>query len=269
MAGGLENYVIRGGAQGKARLAVLARVMAPATRALLDQIGPLPGQSVVDAGCGGGEISFELADRVGPTGRVVGLDLDEEKLALARAEAADRGYSNIDFRCAGVLEPWPVDGADLVWMRFLLTHLSAPETALAYARAALAPGGRIAAQDIDYRGRFCDPPSTAHDRYVELYVAASRHRGGDPWIGARLPRLLEEAGFGDVDATIAQPFGKSDDIKAIALLTLSGIAATLVETGLATEGEIDQLTADLAAFAGRPDTRMAVPRIVQAWGRRP
>lgn len=249
-------------------MAVIARVLAPATEALLDRCEPLAGRTVVDAGCGGGEITFELARRAGPAGRVVGFDLDATKLALAGDEAAARGLG-IEFVPASVLEPWPVTGAALALIRFVLTHLAAPETALARAFDALAPGGVVAAEDIDYRGQFCDPPSAAFDRYGELYVAAARSRGCDPWIGARLGRLLEAAGFAGVEVTLAQPFGRSGDVKQVASLTLAGIADSLVATGLATPDEIARHGAELAALATDPATTMSFPRIFQARGRKP
>ena len=80
----LANYIIKGGDQGRARLSVLSQVLAPITNALLDRFEPLAGAFAIDAGCGGGDVTFELAQRVGPRGRIVGFDLDEEKLAGAR-----------------------------------------------------------------------------------------------------------------------------------------------------------------------------------------
>ena len=109
----LSTYIIKGGEQGRSRLAVISRVLAPTTQALFDRFEPLAGLSVIDAGCGGGDVAFLLAQRVGPNGHVVGFDLDETKLELARAEAARRGLANVEFRKASVLEPWPASGAAL------------------------------------------------------------------------------------------------------------------------------------------------------------
>ncbi|AZN98940.1 class I SAM-dependent methyltransferase [Mesorhizobium sp. M9A.F.Ca.ET.002.03.1.2] len=136
----------------------------------------------LDAGCGGGDVSFELAARVGSNGRVVGFDLDEEKLAAARDEMANRGLANVELHKASVLDPWSVSGAALVYIRFVLTHLARPEEMLSRARAALAPGGVLIVEDIDSTGQFCDPPCPAVDRYRELFVAALQARGGDPFI---------------------------------------------------------------------------------------
>jgi ubiquinone/menaquinone biosynthesis C-methylase UbiE len=270
MTGGeLQSYIIKGGEEGRARLAVISRVLAPSTQSLLDRFEPLPGLTVIDAGCGGGDVSFELARRVGANGRVIGIDLDESKLVLAREEAVQRGLGNIEFRNANVLDPWPTHGAALVHVRFVLTHLANPERLLERAWEALTPGGVIATEDIDYGGQFCDPPCPAFDRYAELYVEALQRRGGDPFIGRRLVRLLESAGFADVDSDLAQPYGRHGDVKQVTTLTFTAIADALTASGIATSEEVARITAELDAFAARPDTTMSFPRIFQAWGRKP
>jgi ubiquinone/menaquinone biosynthesis C-methylase UbiE len=261
----LKTYIIKGGEQGKARMAVIARVLAPATATLLDRFD-LAGKTVVDAGCGGGEISFELARRVGPSGRVIGIDLDDAKLALAREEAASRGLGNVEFRAASVLDPWPVENASLVLIRFVLTHLTTPETMLSHARAALRSGGIVAVEDIDYAGQFCDPPFPVFDRYGDLYVAAAQKRGVDPFIGRRLVRLLEGAGFSGVEAALAQPFGRTGDVKQVASLTFGAISDALKAAGLATAEEIAGIAAALDDYAQDAQTTMSFPRIFQAWG---
>ena len=78
------RYIIRGGIEGRERLRVLARAMQPTTSALLDRVGVTPGMACLDVGCGGGDVTLELARRVIPGGSAVGADLDETKLSLAR-----------------------------------------------------------------------------------------------------------------------------------------------------------------------------------------
>jgi cyclopropane fatty-acyl-phospholipid synthase-like methyltransferase len=69
----MANYAIAGGLAGKERLDVLQRVHGPFTRALLDSTGIKQGARCLDAGCGGGHVSRDLAARVGKTGSVSGL----------------------------------------------------------------------------------------------------------------------------------------------------------------------------------------------------
>lgn len=261
------SYIIQGGRGGRARLAVLSRVLAASTSALLDRLEPLQGRTAVDAGCGGGDVSFELARRVGPRGRVVGLDMDEQKLAMARAEATDRGLDNVEFIPASVVDPWPIEEADLIHARFLLTHVPEPERVLARARAALKQGGAIALHDIDYEGQFCDPPNESFDRAGELYIEASQRAGGDPFVGRRLARLLEGAGFQAVDSGLVQPFGRGGDVAEVPCLTFEAIAGSIDRAGLATPEDIEAITRELRTFAASPEATLSLPRIFQAWGR--
>ena len=92
-----SHYAIRGGTAGRERLRVLSRVLQPYTDGLFDRIGVGAGMTCLDVGCGGGDVTFALARRVGPNGRVVGVDLDAEKLELARQEGAGMGLANVGF----------------------------------------------------------------------------------------------------------------------------------------------------------------------------
>ena len=85
------RYIIRGGVEGKKRLEVLSRVMWPTTSGLLARAGMKPGMCLLDLGCGGGDVTLQLASLVGAQGRVVGVDMDGTKLELAAKTAAERG----------------------------------------------------------------------------------------------------------------------------------------------------------------------------------
>src|SRR5262245_13085784 len=93
-----SHYVLRGGVEGRERLRLLSRVMGPATLGLLQRVGLRPGMACLDLGCGGGDVTLELARAVGPSGRVVGMDIDGTKLELARREAEARQLGNVEFR---------------------------------------------------------------------------------------------------------------------------------------------------------------------------
>jgi hypothetical protein len=95
------------------------------------------------------------------------------------------------------------------------------------------------------------------------------HRGGDPNIGPRLPILLSDAGLENVAMTIVQPIGTEGEVKLMNPITLENIADALLADGLAARQEIDVLIQELTRFAENPRTVAGVPRIVQAWGRRP
>ncbi len=83
----VERYVIRGGKEGYERLRLLARDRWPDTAALFERAGLSPGMRCIDLGCGGGEVTFEIARLVAPGGSVTGVDMDAIKLDLARRAA--------------------------------------------------------------------------------------------------------------------------------------------------------------------------------------
>ena len=98
----MTSYVIRGGASGKVRLGVIGRALQATTIPLLERAGLRDGASCLDVGCGGGDVTLEMARLAGPRGRAVGIDLDEVKLALARDEAVARGIDNVSFHAFDV-----------------------------------------------------------------------------------------------------------------------------------------------------------------------
>ena len=124
-----DNYVIRGGVQGRERLRLLAEVMGPGTGSLLTEVGVPAGATCLDVGCGGGDVTCELARAVGPSGRVIGVDLDPIKIDIAAREAHEQGIANVAFECRDVTKWEPPELFDLVYARFLLTHLVNPAAA--------------------------------------------------------------------------------------------------------------------------------------------
>lgn len=263
------SYIIRGGAAGRERLRVMSRALRGDTIALLDRLGLRPGMRCLDAGCGGGDVTLELANRVVPGGHVMGVDLDETKLDLARVEADRCGFDNVTYQYADVTNGSLPSGFDLVYTRFVLTHLPQPEAAARRLVDSLLPGGICAAEDIDVSGAFCYPESKAYSAALDLYSATARDRGVDPDIGRRLPQLLAEAGCEDVEVKVAQPAGMSGDAKLIMALTIDAITDAAVDAGLATPEEVHAITEELYVLVEDERTFMSMPRVVQAWGRRP
>jgi len=266
---GEHHYLIRGGLEGRERLRVLGRVMRPTTLPLLERAGVAGGMRCLDVGCGGGDVTFELAALVGPTGKAFGIDLDATKIELAQAHAEQVGVAHVDFAVGNLADGLGEEEYDVVYVRFVLTHLSDPEAAVETMRHALRPGGRLIVEDIDYRGSFCEPAKPSFDRYEEIYEESARRNGGDPWIGARLPALLVGAGFAHVQPNVVQPAGLEGEVKLLPALTLENIRVTALRHEVSTDEEIDRLVDDLYAIARDPGTYVGNPRMVQVVGEKP
>jgi ubiquinone/menaquinone biosynthesis C-methylase UbiE len=263
------TYAIRGGEEGARRLDLLSQVMRPTTEALLDGCGIAEGMTCLDIGCGAGHVSRDLAVRVGPRGRVTGIDLDEVKLTAARGEAERAGLANLDYRSADVKAWSEPDSYDVVYGRFIVSHL--PERAGFVRRLwkTLRAPGTVILEDIDFSGAFCYPAHPAFARYCELYVEVIRRRGGDANAGAALYQLCLEAGFRDVQVQVVQPThcGSCAE-KGLNLSTMVNIADAVLAEGLASEAEVKETIAELTALTEDSTTIVACPRIFQVRGRK-
>ena len=100
-----------------------------------------PGEQVLDIGCGSGTTSFTLAQQVGPSGHVLGVDISEQLVEIARAAIPDD--APIAFRCAdAATAALPHGQFDLLFSRFGVMFFDDPVAAFAHMRGALKPGGR-------------------------------------------------------------------------------------------------------------------------------
>lgn len=262
-----RDYIIEGGTTGRERLRLLSEVMGPGNHALLTEVGIPSGANCVDLGCGGGDVTVELARVAGPTGSALGVDRDAAVLDIARMEATELGLANVRFEFHDVTTWKPAEKFDVVYSRFLLTHLADPGSVLRSAYSYLRPGGMIVLEDIDYRGHFAEPQCPALQRSVELYSASARNRGADPDIGPRLPALLRDAGYQDIQVRMFHPIAMEGGIKLLICVTLEAIADTVLADGLATRAELQQTIDELTAFARDRNTVLGGPRVFQVWGR--
>jgi ubiquinone/menaquinone biosynthesis C-methylase UbiE len=264
-----ERYVIRGGREGYERLLVLARAKWPGTRALFERVGIGRDMRCLDLGCGGGEVTFEIARLAGPGGHVTGIDMDEVKLEAARATAVERGLANVEFRSENVNDWEEAVAYDLVYARFLLQHLSQPADLVRRMWAAVEPGGALVVEDSDFDALFSEPPNAGFDFFRTNYPPLLERHGGDALAGRKLYRYFRESGIPDPEQTVVQLVDAVGEAKTLVLTTLEAIAAGLVAEGLASQDETDAALTGLAAFTDDPDTVIGGPRTHQVWARKP
>lgn len=241
------EYVLATGDEGARRLRLLARAAWPSTRALLGRLDLRPGLRCLDVGCGIGMVSRELQRRTGFC-----LGVDREAGFLARARGAT--YRQLEAHRLEVLG----ERFDRVYARYLLSHQPDPQEVLRQMALVTAPGGMVAVEDVDFPGHVWDPDCPALARYVELYQAVVRRRGGNPCLGRSLGRLLRQAGLSRVrHRAVLRLSGRR-----LARLTLAQVAAPLLAEGLTTPAELEELLAELAAYRGM----VSVAPTFQAYG---
>ena len=172
-AGSIGAYSLAIGEAAVRRLKALHHIYGPAGRRVLSQAGLTPGMDVVDFGCGVGVISRMLADMVGPTGSVTGIDVSAAQLDQARAQFAD--LPNVTFiEASAVSTGLPRDSADLVYCRFLLLHLVDPAACLSEMRGVLRSGGLLVVEDGDLTAAGSMPPARSARSRICLRALAHR-----------------------------------------------------------------------------------------------
>src|SRR6056297_2840701 len=132
-----------------------------------------PGETVLDLGSGGGFDCFLAANAVGPEGRVIGVDMTEEMIATARANAGKAGYANVEFRL-GEIEDLPVQNAsvDVVISNCVINLVPSKQRAFAEAARVLKPGGRLHVSDIVVNGELPAAFSGSIEAYVGCVAGA-------------------------------------------------------------------------------------------------
>ena len=153
------------------------------------------GETVLDLGSGGAIDVILSAKRVGASGRVFGLDMTEEMLALARANARDAGVDNAIF-LKGVIEdvPLPAESVDVVISNCVINLSVDKPAVLAEMARVLKPGGRIGISDVVAEDRLTPEERAERGSYVGCIAGAlsvGEYEAG-----------LEAAGFEDVSVTL-------------------------------------------------------------------
>jgi 2-polyprenyl-3-methyl-5-hydroxy-6-metoxy-1,4-benzoquinol methylase len=105
----------------------------------------------LEVGCGGGDVTRELARRADPNGRALGIDIDAAALAIAREEAGRDCALGVEYQEGDVLTAELEADYDVIYVRFLLTHMADPAAAAARIAVGLRPGGVLIVEDQHLR----------------------------------------------------------------------------------------------------------------------
>jgi SAM-dependent methyltransferase len=252
------------------RLQRLEELNDPATIAHLEATGVGPGWRCLEIGGGAGSIARWLCDRVGPEGRVVATDLDTR--FLDRIEAP-----NLEVRRHDIVEDELESGAyDLVHSRFLLEHLPRYRDAFARMVDALAPGGWIVVEDVDFAIAIMGDPDERPGYPPESVAVAaemSARLGGlaklggiQGELGRHLPALLIEAGLEDVGAEGRMSLMWTGTEEAeVARLSLDRVTKVVTGAGLITEEDRERYMKTVT----EPGQASFSPLRFGAWGRKP
>lgn len=233
-----------------------------------------PDAKILDIGCGPGTITTSLAKYI-PDGSIVGTDYSAEVVAEAqkrlehlRMDAASDAERSIADRCsfqvASVFElPYDDDSFDVVYCHQMLLHLPHPVNALKEMRRVCKRGGLVAAREGDFGSSILYPPTQTFQVWLETSEAIYRSIGAEPDAGRRLVRWALEAGYAAGGEHIAfsssnQTYGGEPHAKFWGQMWSERVAAEswkkqAVETGKATEEQIEQMQRDWLEWSDTPE----------------
>ena len=219
-----------------------------------------PGHTILDIGAGPGFATADLADAVGPDGKVIAIERSPNFVAALRA----RGLPNVEVREADLVDQDLGEQiADGAWTRWVLAFLADPALVVAKIARALRPGGTALFHEyIDYAAWRLIPPVDVHLRYRALVIQSWRDSGGEPDAALELPRHLAAAGLELVSVRPMLEIITADD-------PMWQWPASFVATNAGRLHELGYCTAEEAArFATmldhvEPGTRMMTPVVAE------
>ncbi len=199
------------------------------------------GMRVLDVGCGAGDVSFLIAQIVGPTGQVVGFDQSPHAVATATQRAQTLGVMNTQFIAGDASDLTFAEPFDAVVGRFVLQFIPDPVAALRHLASHVRPGGIIAFQEIDNSGCRAFPPLPTLSQGMHWIITAMEQSGADPRSGLKLWARYQDAGLPPPTLSMRALVGAGpahtiyDGIAAI----VRSLLPTIEARGIATAQEVD------------------------------
>ena len=192
-----DDYILGTHDEELDRLGLQHQVWHPETTRLWAQAGFGPGQTILDAGCGPGFATVDLAGLVGAAGRVTGVDQDEGFVATTRARVAALGLTHVTAHVADIdaalPDPGPFDG---VFLRWVLSFLPRPDRAIANLARALKPGAALLAMDYaHYRAARVFPAQPVLEQLFIEFDRANAGAGGSFDHGSGMAAWAIECGL--------------------------------------------------------------------------
>jgi len=196
MAESPTSYLLAGQQSELERLQLQSKVWEPAARALLGKMQEGAGLNALEVGCGVMGWLRVLSEWVGPSGTVLGSDIDEKMLANAMQLVEVEGLSNVTLRKDDLFSSQLAPGYfDLVHSRFQIAPLGRAKEQIAIYTRLLRPGGILVLEDPDMASWRVNPDAPAIQRLIELIEEGFASAGGNFNAGRSLSSLLLDAGI--------------------------------------------------------------------------
>lgn len=239
-----DTYALGRSAEEERRLQRQSLVYDPATRRLFEAAGIGLGMKVLDLGSGAGDVAMLVAQMVGPTGTVIGVDMNPKIVETARKRAASAGYTNITFVVGDVQELSPDDEFDAVVGRLVLMYLRDPAATLRLLVAHLRQGGVAAFHEAQLISRGeAYPPSRLTEQVYRWATQGFAYAGVETAMGMKLHQVFVNAGLEQpqmqVDGLIGGDRAFVEIVTEFVSEAVRSLLPLLIKGGIATEEEVE------------------------------
>lgn len=250
-----------------ARLELQHRVWRPVALEAWRRAGVSDGQTIIDIGCGPGFAAVDLAEIVGPTGRVIALDKSSRFLqSVARYNKPQIEAVACDLDVDGL----PATRVDAAWARWVFSFVRHPRDLLARVARSLKPGGVFVAHEyFDYRTWRTSPRNAEIEEFVAAIMASWRAEGGEPDIALDLVPWLPDLGFEVIGVRpILNVLVATDPAwEWLSRFGETGLAR-LVDLGRVTHDRAEKIAAAWTKVSIEPGVRMVTPAVLEVIARR-
>ncbi|ROM73470.1 methyltransferase [Pseudomonas brassicacearum] len=266
-----KSYVLNVGRHDVERLGKSDRIYGPGSRDFLQRYAHIKeGMTILDVGCGTGNMSLWMAEKVGPKGQVIGIDASAEQIEVSKARAKSMGLENIRFVHLDFSQIRSLDTLfDIAYCRFILIHLTQPLEAIKLMTSVTRPGGAVVCEEPITNLHECSPEHAAFDHANKLTISLGRTKGVDYNLGTRLPELFAAAQLDDLQFDHYQPYIHDENDRGIFFDSFTQIAENLLEHELATPEQIHTVGEQLLRLKDDHTYSIKGFRNIQAIGRRP
>jgi len=267
-----QSYVLGHGSEEHRRLILQSRFVGDLTEIVFARAGLAQGMSVLDVGCGAGDVSLLAAAFVGPSGSVLGVDQSPESVALATERAKSAGLGNVRFE-VGRLEELQQSGSfDAVVGRLVLLYLKEPAVVLRQLAQLVRPGGVIAFQEMEMTTARSSPDVPLFSQCGRWIVEAFTRAGVETSMGSRLYSIYKQAGLSEPQMMSSGRVEGSPQSEIYEWLaqTVRSLLPMIEKTGVATRDEvgIDTLADRLRSAVAEKGAVVHSPLFVGAWVRK-
>jgi SAM-dependent methyltransferase len=259
-----EDYLLANQPSELERLQLQSRVWEPSGRQLLTMVGDGSGLRALDVGCGALGWLRILSGWVGPSGHVVGFDIDETLLDAARSFLDAERISNVELVVDDLFDSKQAPHSfDLVHARYQIAPLGRGSEQVASYQQLVGPGGLLVLEEWDLGSWHFNPPAPAAERLIRLLAEIFASLGGEA--GRGLPDLLGEIGIEAKINAHVLALKPGHPYLRLPLQFSAALESRLLEA--LSEDELASLRREAEAELAEPGRWGTTFTLIQSWGR--